>query len=108
MRILNEAELLKYSADEGDAASNLGEFSEALELAEVTDLETENPGELSPLQKAADLGLSHHVQVMMALVCSWLDHFHASVSLVLLGLGGIPDSHIVNNMGHLAAKGGSV
>ena len=69
MRILNEAELLKYTADGGDAAAagNLGEFSGALELAEVTDLETDNPGELSPLQKAADLGLSHHVQVMMAI-----------------------------------------
>ena len=64
MRILNEAELLKYTADD-DAAmeKNLGEFSGALDLAEVTDLQTENPGELSPLQKAADLGLNHHVQV---------------------------------------------
>ena len=67
MRILNEAELLQYTSDDddGDVAmeKNLGEFSGALELAEVTDLETDNPGELSPLQKAADLGLDHHVQV---------------------------------------------
>ena len=68
MRILNEAELLKYTADDdggggGALERNLGEFSGALELAEVTDLETDNPGELSPLQKAADLGLDHHVQV---------------------------------------------
>ena len=64
MRILNEAELLKYTADDEDAIEkNLGEFSGALDLAEVTDLETANPGELSPLQKAADLGLNHHVQV---------------------------------------------
>ena len=64
MRILNEAELLKYTADDDVVLEkNLGEFSGALELAEVTDLETHNPGELSPLQKAADLGLNHHVQV---------------------------------------------
>ena len=63
MRILNEAELLKYTADDGALERNLGEFSGALELAEVTDLETDNPGELAPLQKAADLGLHHHVQV---------------------------------------------
>ena len=42
---------------------NLVEFSGALDLAEITDLQTENPGELSPLQKAADLGLNQHVQV---------------------------------------------
>ena len=72
MRILNEAELLQYTADDddGDVAmeKNLGEFSGALELAEITDLETENPGELSPLQKAADLGLNHHVQVSSRLL----------------------------------------
>lgn len=70
MRILNEAELLQYTADDddGDVAmeKNLGEFSGALELAEITDLETENPGELSPLQKAADLGLNHHVQALLS------------------------------------------
>ena len=52
------------AADDDEAMErNLVEFSGALDLAEITDLQTENPGELSPLQKAVDLGLNHHVQV---------------------------------------------
>lgn len=63
MRILNEAEL---AFDKADEENNFEEFLASLLLAATADLESGNPGELSLIQRAADIGLTKHVQALLS------------------------------------------
>ena len=63
MRIMNEAEL---AFEPVDGEKNYDEFLSALQLAEPSDLASSNPGEMSLLQRAADIGIWRHVQALLS------------------------------------------
>ena len=58
-------ESLMNLINDAETVDNLDEFKSALDLALVEDMSGHSPGQMTLMQRAAELGLHHHVQALL-------------------------------------------